>query len=194
MPGSDSTREGDEAVRGTVPAGGVEPPVDAGATSDGDIAVVPPVMETIQHATQEGYLLPAVILAGASVCFTLVAGLAADTILTSWNFHNMTVLSFFQNWVLFLVGLAAEVCRRRPAAGSEAAAAAAGHPQQLPVPTKYRLMLGACLAANVFFTNIASSLLTYAPGSHTASVRRARILTSTVVRYTCDAGTLCKWC
>ena len=42
-------------------------------------------METIQHATQDEHLLPAKILAGGSVYFTLVAGLTADTILTSWN-------------------------------------------------------------------------------------------------------------
>lgn len=110
------------------------------------------IMDTITNATQEGYMMRAVLLAAASVGFTLVAGLGADTILTSWNFRNMTVLSFFQNWMLFLVGFAAELCR--PSHSS-------GHQQPLPVPAKYRLMLGACLAANVFFTNIASSLLTY---------------------------------
>lgn len=88
--------------------------------------------------------------------FTLVAALGADTILTSYNFHKMTVLSFFQNWVLFLVGFIAELLPH-----TQAHDEGTSHPKPLPVPAKYRAMLGACLAANVFFTNIASSLLTY---------------------------------
>lgn len=38
----------------------------------------------------------ALALGAASVVFTLVAGMAADTILSGFAFHNMEVLALFQ--------------------------------------------------------------------------------------------------